>query len=244
MPYRFEPKTLTRYVGFSRFLAMIELGLFVPKASLFEDQLEGVIQFTSVATAPKSVSASELIALREWIYVSCWYDDHHESHAMWQIYGNSHESVAVQTTATELIKANWSFPEKPRTLFDKVRYVRPGDKVDFESLSATLLVNNDLPEGFVPAYAAHSLFLKHKGYQFENEFRLVALDPKATAAEKNPLAGKYLSVESSRQLIQKIFVHPLAPSWFEEVVRRTADRYQLQAVVARSSLSHSQLVSN
>lgn len=241
MAYGFDPKPLTRYLSFSRFLAMLELGLFVPKASLFEDQLEGVIQFTSEATAPKSVSQSDLLALREWIYVSCWYDDHHESHAMWSIYGSSHESVAIQTTAHQLIKANWSFPEKPHTYLDKVRYVRPGETADFAATGVTVLVDREIPGGFTPIYAAHSLFMKHKGYEYENEMRLVAVDPEASTTEKNPSQGKYLSPSASRELIEKIFIHPLAPKWFEETTQLVVKKYDLNVNVTRSSLSHSQL---
>jgi hypothetical protein len=244
MPYRYEKKTLTRYLSLSKFAAMLELGLFIPRASLFEDQLEGVLQFTSDATAPGSVACSDLKNLRDWIYVSCWYDDHHESHAMWQIYGNSHESVAIQTTTHDLTIASWSFPEKHHTLFDKVRYAVPGEVKDFEPAGVTVLVNHDQPQGFTASYATHSLFMKHKGYEFENEMRLVAIDPHASTTMRNPSPGKYLSVESSQKLIKKIFIHPLAPDWFEETVRRLTSRFGLSASVERSSLSHKHLVAN
>ncbi len=103
---------------------------------------------------------------------------------------------------------------------------------------------NDQPQGFLPAYASHSLFLKHKGYEFENEMRLVVIDPEASTVEINPNLGKYLSAESSQKLIQKIFIHPLAPHWFEETVRRLSSRFGLNAIVERSSLSHKHLVAN
>lgn len=242
MSYRFENHTLTRYLGFSRFVGMLELGLFVPKASLFDDKLEGVLHFASESARPKSVQLAELQALREWSYVSCWYDDHHESHAMWQIYGATHESVAIQTTDKELIKANWTFPERPLTYFDKVRYVDPADPVAFQPKGATVLVNREAPSGFTSIFAAHALFMKHKGYEYEQEMRLVVVDPLATANEQNPATGKYLAPEASRSMIQKIFIHPLAPSWFEDLVRSIATRFELNAPVARSSLSHSSLI--
>ena len=241
MAYKFDPRPLTRYLSFSRFIAMLELGLFVPKASLFEDPFEGVLQFSSILTAPESVSQSDLLALKEWIYVSCWYDDHHESHAMWNIYGSSHESVAIQTTTHQLIKANWSFPERPLTYFDKVRYLRPTEVKDFVETGVTVLVNSDKPSGFTPTYAAHSLFMKHKGYEYENEMRLVAVDPEASSIMKNPALGKYLSPSDSRELIQNIFIHPLAPQWFEDATKLIVERYKLEVKVTRSSLSHSQL---
>lgn len=242
MTYRFENHTLTRYLGFSRFVAMLELGLFVPKASLFEDKLEGVLQFTSDSSRPMSVQLVDLQALREWSYVSCWYDDHHESHAMWQIYGTAHESVAIQTTDKELIKANWTFPGRPLTYFDTVRYVDPTDPEAFKPTGVTVLANSDSPGGFTPTYAAHSLFMKHKGFEYEQEMRLVVVDPLATVQSSNPEPGKYLAPEASRSLIQKIFIHPLAPNWFEDLVRNLAIRFELDAPVARSSLSHSSLI--
>jgi Protein of unknown function (DUF2971) len=241
MTYKFDSRPLTRYLSFSRFIAMLELGLFVPKASLFEDPFEGVLQFASIATVPESVSQSDLLALKEWMYVSCWYDDHHESHAMWNIYGNSHESVAIQTTTYQLIKANWSFPERPHTYFDKVRYLRPTEVKDFDGASITVLVNKDKPIGFTPIYAAHSLFMKHKGYEYENEMRLVVVDPEASVNTNNPALGKYLAPGDSRELIQNIFIHPLAPQWFEDATRLIVERYKLEVRVTRSSLSHSQL---
>lgn len=244
MPYRYEKKTLTRYLSLSKLVAMLELGLFIPRASLFEDQLEGLLQFTSTTTAPTSVAFSDLKALRDWMYVSCWYDDQHESHAMWQIYGNSQESVAIQTTTHDLTVASWSLPGQNHVLFGGVRYAVPGKIEDFKPEGITVLSSHDQPAGFTPTYAAHSLFVKHKGYEFENEMRLVALDPNASTEKRNPSPGKYFSAESSQKLIQKIFVHPLAPEWFEETVRCLAKRFGLNVPVERSSLSHKHLVAN
>jgi hypothetical protein len=244
VPYRYEKKVLTRYLSFSKLVAMLELGLFIPRASLFDDQLEGLLQFTSTATAPTSVSSSDLKILRDWMYVSCWYDDQHESHAMWQIYGNSHESLAIQTTTHDLTVASWSLPGQHHVLFGQVRYAVPGNIDDFKPEGITVLTNHVQPTGFTPSYAAHSLFVKHKGYEFENEMRLVVLDPNASTMTKNSSPGKYFSAEASQNLIQKIFVHPLAPEWFEETVHCLIKRFGLNAKVERSSLSHKHLVAS
>ena len=244
MPYRYEKKILTRYLSLSKLVAMLELGLFIPRASLFEDQLEGLLQFTSTTTAPTSVSFNDLKALRNWMYVSCWYDDQHESHAMWQIYGNSHESVAIQTTTHSLTVASWSLPEQNHVLFGEVRYAIPGNIEDFKPEGITVLTNHEQPTGFSPTYAAHSLFVKHKGYEFEKEMRLVVLDTNASSEMRNPSPGKYFSAEASQKLIQKIFVHPLAPVWFEDAVSCLTKRFGLNATVERSSLSQKHLVAN
>lgn len=36
-------KMLTRYISFTKLISTIEQGLFIPKATLFEDEFEGVL---------------------------------------------------------------------------------------------------------------------------------------------------------------------------------------------------------
>ena len=95
-------RTLTRYTSFTWLVSTIEHGLFLPKATLFKDELEGVLPYFREVDARHVISRDEIRACMDWIYVSCWHSEPHECHAMWQIYGPSKEAIAIQTTELEL----------------------------------------------------------------------------------------------------------------------------------------------
>ncbi|WP_274025948.1 hypothetical protein [Vibrio parahaemolyticus] len=93
---------IARYIQLPQFISLITKGLFIPKTSLFEDELEGLasVMFNSdgQGIAPKM----ENDWAKEWIYTSCWYKSTGESMAMWNLYGSNAESLMIKTTTAKL----------------------------------------------------------------------------------------------------------------------------------------------
>jgi hypothetical protein len=230
--------TLTRYVSFTKFVATLEQGLFIPKATLFEDKLEGMMPFLNAAECPKSFNSSSIQPSLEWQYVSCWHESNHECHAMWKIYGHGVESVAFQTTINKLKTAFWKLPAKYGASLDRVRYINP-EEFKLKDLKGGVVISRGDPVGGFPsAFAGISLFSKHHGFEFEKEVRLIATDNDANSCDINPTSGIYIQPEHTRSMIQKIFIHPYAPPWFETLVKSiTKAKYGMDIEITKSSLS-------
>ncbi|MCL6272309.1 hypothetical protein M3P05_20545, partial [Sansalvadorimonas sp. 2012CJ34-2] len=62
---------IARYIQLPQFIYMLSRGFFIPKTSLFEDELEGLasvmFNYDEVGPAPKM----ENDWAKEWIYTSC-----------------------------------------------------------------------------------------------------------------------------------------------------------------------------
>jgi len=110
-----------RYMSFSRFVWLLQNGQpWLSRAdllgdpweiSLAGDQLSHVISRHPIETLPStaekpetSMERSERI-IKMWrlqTFINCWSAADHESHALWRIYCQSFEGVAIQTTLNKL----------------------------------------------------------------------------------------------------------------------------------------------
>jgi hypothetical protein len=111
---------LWRYLSFTKFAAMVlEGGLWFSRADLLGDDFEVSVPKvvaekwrSHLASLPEEQRAVERDFFRRYcehqrtsFYVSCWHAQEGESAAMWKLYGQSSESIAVQTTYESLTLA-------------------------------------------------------------------------------------------------------------------------------------------
>jgi hypothetical protein len=232
-------RLLTRYMSLTKLLSFLEFGLFIPKATLFEDELEGVLYyFGEDKTINHIISRDSIRSCMDWIYISCWHLDEVESHAMWKIYGASSESVAIRTTEADFKYAYFSLKTNMHTYFDSVRYKNPTQD-NIKDLGSIFVLNNVNVSTYesTATYAAHLSFMKHVGFSFENEARLIAIDPNANSRLKNNAQGISISNVESQGMIKEVLIHPYAPVWFEKlVIDILCNRYGLNVPVYRSVL--------
>jgi len=213
---------------------MLEHGLFIPKATLFDDKLEGVLHYFNTDQHTSVMSRDEIRRCLEWVYVSCWCARSPESHAMWRVYGGRYdEAIAIQTSERQLRIASYGLRHMYSSL-DTVRYEEPeprlGSRIGPEIAR--------LWDGQTPGltiYAALFSFVKHVGYEFEQEVRLVSVDPEAQPDRENPKPGVRLNPVETREMIRNIIVGPRAPDWLLELTRDLAARYGVNHVVIRRS---------
>jgi len=143
--------------------------------------------------------------------VSCWHINDYENEALWKIYTNQGQGIAIETTADKLEK---SLTFHRKIIFDKVRYE------DF---------------GVAPIEKGHSHysgFIKRKAFDYEKEFRaMVLLD------EKDYKKGCFVEVKLDI-LIEKIHISPLMPKYFLDSVKYLCkDKlYDLEEKIIQSSL--------
>ncbi len=116
-----ENAILWRYMDVAKFVAMlVDSTLFVSRADLLGDPFEGSIPGPEARARHKSkfdalVNATGLRRAlmrggetryewaRTWLYVSCWHMNPYESAAMWKLYAQSGDALAIRVKLNSLI---------------------------------------------------------------------------------------------------------------------------------------------
>ena len=147
--------------------------------------------------------------------VNCWHMNEYESAAMWGIYTQTGQGIAVQSTFDNLTKC---FDEVESPVFaGMVEYI-DYDNYSFSSANR-----------FVP------LLHKRTSFTHEQEIRAIIWPAAAPSHRMEPIPGHGLAVKVDiSTLIQHICVCPTAPAWVKELVRSVTHRYGLDIKVSGS----------
>ena len=239
---------IVRYMPFARFVSCLKEkdGLFVPSPHLFDDQWEGRLPFQRLLAASRlehKMALSEFQKFAKWMYVSCWHKHTHESFPMWKLYGQARDSILIQTTKDKLQQA--FINQYPSTLayLNPVEYRAPEEPklinvielnlTKVQSLERAVNGGNYFPYLWF-------MFFKHITYRYEDEIRLVVLDPDYSNQIENPKKGVLLDIRSVPNFIEKIIVAPGVDEWFFQAVKDVTSRFGVDCEVVRSSLEISE----
>ena len=157
---------LWRYLRAQRFVESVQSGiLYFPSARQFEDPFEG-----AVAVLPHDWPVDPRYAelehgdkafeeLRRLTKISCWHCADYESDAMWKLYAASRKGVAIRTSAARLQAALQPFRLAPdygeeEPFWGKIRY-------------------HDLHVERLRVGMVERFFIKHRAFEWEQEFRIV-----------------------------------------------------------------------
>lgn len=211
-----------RYMSFTKFVSLLtSRSLFFCRADRLGDPFEGSVSKVKEVPQTLTVSTDEPIQvssglrrnIRNRMFLSCWHMNEHESAAMWRLYGKSNEAIAIQTTY-RILREN--LPET--TYLGAVEYM---------DYSADSFDENNL---FAP------FFRKRRSFEHEREVR--ALYSPSFPPDHSILheaKGHPIPVDLDR-LLQSIFVSPLTPDWYYEMVRQVTAQFGLDKPVIRSEL--------
>jgi hypothetical protein len=168
---------LTRYMSFPRFVSSLKDGLFIPSPLLLDDRWEGLMPFHKLAPAELVLDRKDYRQFVQWMYVSCWHGQAHESFAMWKIYGQIREAILMQTTSDKLKDAFDRQYPNVLAYFDQVDYKDPAqaEQIAFPKIQRLSTRPADVPGGEWFPYMVF-MYIKHITYQYEHEVRLVSLD--------------------------------------------------------------------
>jgi hypothetical protein len=222
--------TIWRYIDFTKFVSLLEnQELVFPRADQLDDPYEGAISRESVkllravlqkeGAPPQAadVFLQNLPRVRQEMFLSCWYVSDHESAAMWKLYLQSSEGVAIRSDSDALSEALDRAPLKGR--ISLVRYV------DYEQ--------TPIPFG--------NLFFPyvHKRLSFAHENELRAVIWSIEDANKTQISADATTVSidiKPTDLIKSVHVSPTAPRWFGGLVEQILKRYGCTVPVVRSNL--------
>ena len=216
---------LWRYMDLAKFMGMVTSNkLFLPRSDLFEDDYErtwsrGTIEKLSnnKPSSPELMSQrpgsfldqklTDQLELRMRSYISCWHMNEHESFGMWKLYTKSDQAIALVSSARQLQAA---LPED--SAMGKVKYI------DYET-------------EFIPVNDKAPFFHKRKAFEHEREIRALIQPDNINTLRY----GVSIPIELEN-FVNEIYVSPMAPYWYTEMLRDVLTKYDINIAINQSSL--------
>jgi len=158
-------------------------------------------------------------------FVCCWHLNIDESAAMWNVYGQRGEGVAIRTSL--------------RRLCDAFSHQDSMDALHWRIVPLQVNYIDHSIEGVGEENALNLLRSKSKSYEYENEVRFALFTPVNVSALE--VDGAYVPV-TLPEAIEAVFVSPRAPRWFREIISAVSELYGLPGdCVHQSSLDEGPL---
>jgi len=221
-----DPDTIVwKYLDLSKFLdLLLSKKLFMSRSDKFEDQYEGTFSEPTYEEIKKlAVDNPEFLNYykthREKVAVSSWHINEYESFAMWQIFTQNSEGLAIQSTIGRLQKA-----VEPETNFDQ--HIGEVNYIDYKK---EYIPFDDL---FFP------FLFKRKSFQYEREVRIIT-DTSKSNLKLNE--GLKINVDIN-QLIEKIYIHPKSENWYKKLVIELVERLDFDFEIEKSDLESDILI--
>lgn len=216
--------TIWRYIDLERFISLLHTrSLYLCRLDAFRDPWEGSWP-TSLVQAIKAnwpaERGNQFLAksndLRAANFVSCWHTSESESAALWDLYSGK-SGVAIQSTVASLTSAITD---------SKDYYIGVVKYIDFDTA--------DIPELnlLIPP------FFKRKSFEHEHEIRVLHWDPQCDSTRFQPamVAKNHSLTLDPNVLIKKLYIAPSSPSWLKNALQDLCSRFNLSAIVTKSSL--------
>ncbi|PHM40808.1 hypothetical protein Xszus_00483 [Xenorhabdus szentirmaii] len=214
-----EKVKLWKYMTFTKYIELISSKkLYLGKINGFRDIYEGTVTKHYKELHNKLVKQgeytqqevddffNELKSFEKMAHINCWHENSYESAAMWDLYGRTNESIAIETNFARLQNL---LPDN--VLLEKVKYL------DYDS---------DL---FPPLNNLAPFVHKRNSFKHENEVRIIKFE------NNNNKTGIKLDMNLNK-LIEKVHVSPEAEPWFIDLVIEVTKKYQIKTTVVKSKL--------
>jgi hypothetical protein len=221
-----DPNTIVwKYLDLSKFLdLLLSKKLFMSRSDKFEDQYEGTFSEPTFEEIKKlSINNPEFLDYykthREKVAISSWHINEYESFAMWQIFTQNSEGLAIQSTIGRL--QNALHPEK-----DLNQYIGEVNYIDYK-------------KEYIPFDNLFFPFLfKRKSFQYEREVRILS-DVADETIEIND--GLKINVNIN-ELIEKIYIHPKSENWYKNLVIQLVKQLGFDFTIEKSDLESDILI--
>ena len=197
------PETqLWKYLDFAKFISLLETNsLYFARADKMLDPYEGSYPLANHHRA------------RQQVFLNCWHQNEFESAAMWELYSQRGEGMAILSTFGKLQKCLAANRDYELHL-GEVKYI------DFSIVKEP---STDPIEAF--AY-------KRKSFEHEKEVRAVI---KCTDQSRCRHKGLFLPVQIN-ELIDRIYIAPYSENWIRDLAVAIVAKYDLKIPVIKSGL--------
>jgi hypothetical protein len=221
-----DPDTIVwKYLDLSKFLdLLLSQKLFMSRSDKFEDQYEGTFSEPTFEEIKKlSTNNPDFLNYykthREKVAISSWHINEYESFAMWQIFTQNSEGLAIQSTVKRLQDA----------LVPENNYKQYIGEVNYIDYKKEYIPFDDL---FFP------FLFKRKSFQYEREVRIIT-DVADNNIKLND--GLKINVDIS-QLIEKIYIHPKSENWYKNLVIQLVKQLGFDFEIEKSDLESDILI--
>jgi hypothetical protein len=214
-----------KYLDLSKFLdLLLSQKLFMSRSDKFEDQYEGTFSEPTFEEIKKlSINNPDFLNYykthREKVAISSWHINEYESFAMWQIFTQNSEGLAIQSTVKRLQDA--LVPEK-----NYKQYIGEVNYIDYK-------------KEYIPFDDMFFPFLfKRKSFQYEREVRIIT-----DVADSNIKLNDGLKINVDiNQLIEKIYIHPKSENWYKNLVIQLVKQLGFDFEIEKSDLESDILI--
>ncbi|MFV8442689.1 hypothetical protein [Flavobacterium sp. LB2P44] len=221
-----DPNTVVwKYLDLSKFLDLLmSEKLFMSRSDKFEDQYEGTFSEPTFEEIKKlSIDNPDFLNYykthREKVAISSWHINEYESFAMWQIFTQNSEGLAIQSTIGRLQESLI-----PETSFNQ--YIGEVNYIDYKKEHIPF---DDL---FFP------FLFKRKSFQYEGEVRIIS-----DIGESDIKINEGLKINVNiNQLIEKIYIHPKSENWYKNLVIQLVKQLGFDFTIEKSDLESDILI--
>ena len=221
-----DPETIVwKYLDLSKFLdLLLSKKLFMSRSDKFEDQYEGTFSEPTFEEIRKlSIDNPDFLNYykthREKVAISSWHINEYESFAMWQIFTQNSEGLAIQSTIGRLQKAL-----QPEEHFQQ--YIGEVNYIDYK-------------KEYIPFDDLFFPFLyKRKSFQYERDVRIIS-DVTQNNLKLND--GLKINVDVNL-LIEKIYIHPKSENWYKNLVIQLVAKLGFDISIEKSDLESDILI--
>ncbi len=221
-----EPDTVVwKYLDLSKFLDLLLCKkLFMARADKFEDQYEGTFSEPTYGEMKKIAQNNPEFLYRykthrEKVVISSWHINEYESYAMWQIFTQNSEGLAIQSTIGRLQQA----------LASETKYEQHIGAVNYIDYKKEFIPFDDI---FFP------FLFKRKSFQYEGEVRIIS---DYTKYGKTINDGVKIDVDINR-LIEKVYIHPKSENWYKNLVFQLMEQLGFNFTIEKSDLESDILI--
>ncbi|WP_281637516.1 DUF2971 domain-containing protein [Flavobacterium marginilacus] len=221
-----DPDTIVwKYLDLSKFLdLLLSRKLFMSRSDKFEDQYEGTFSEPTFEEIKKlSIDNPDFLNYykthREKVAVSSWHINEYESFAMWQIFTQNSEGLAIQSTVKRL----------QESLHPENNYKQYIGEVNYIDYKKEYIPFDDM---FFP------FLFKRKSFQYEREVRIIT-DVTDSNIKLND--GLKINIDIS-QLIERIYIHPKSENWYKNLVIQLVKQLGFDFQIEKSDLESDILI--
>jgi hypothetical protein len=221
-----DPDTIVwKYLDLSKFVdLLLYQKLFMSRSDKFEDQYEGTFSEPTFEEI-KKLSANNPDFLdyykthRKNVVVSSWHINEYESFAMWQIFTQKSEGLAIQSTVNRL-------QQSLKTENNYKQYIGEVNYIDYK-------------KEYIPFDNSFFPFLfKRKSFQYEREIRIIT-----DVSSHNLTIDNGLKIDIGiSELIEKIYIHPKSENWYKNLVIEMVKRLGFDFEIEKSDLESDILI--
>jgi hypothetical protein len=214
-----------KYLDLSKFLDLLLCKqLFMARSDKFEDQYEGTFSEPTFEELKRMAENNPQFLeaykkQREHVVVSSWHINEYESYAMWQIFTQNNEGLAIQSTVGRLQEA--LVPEKKYEQYiGAVKYI-------------------DYKREYIPFDDKFFPFLfKRKSFQYEREVRIIS---NLSSHNRSINDGIKIDVDIHK-LIERIYIHPKSENWYKNLVIQLMQQLGFDFLIEKSDLESEILI--